>query len=133
LPKNPCTRRRHRRRDPAPSSFIQNGFHSRAEVWSRPNGTAIVHGTWDFSTPLENALELAPYFKRGKLVTVVGGTHGALGEAIRADSAFADAFWTFLRTGDVAVFPDSVVLPPIEWVVPADLEETAAIWKRGRR
>ena len=92
--------------------------------------TIIVHGTWDVNTPLDNALELMPRFRRGKLVTVVGGSHGALGEAYSLDSAFAEAFWTFVQTGDVAVMPDSVVLPPIDWVVSDELKELAA---RSRR
>lgn len=80
--------------------------------------TAIVHGDRDMSTPYENALELAPYFKRGKLVTVVGGSHGALREAMEADAAFAEAIWTFVRTGDLDAMPDSVMLPPVEWEIP---------------
>ena len=93
--------------------------------------TVIVHGTWDIVTPLDNALELMPHFSRGKLVTVVGGTHGALGEALSADSAFVDAFWKFLQTGDVAPMPDSVVLPPIDWVVSDQLKELAASSRRN--
>jgi pimeloyl-ACP methyl ester carboxylesterase len=93
--------------------------------------TAIVHGTWDVNTPFENALELLPRFSRGKLVPVVGGSHGALGEAMRLDSAFAAAMWRYVRTGDLSVFPDSVTLPPIEWDVPADLHELAARRRGG--
>lgn len=80
--------------------------------------TAIVHGTWDVNTPYENAQELAPHFHRGKLVTVVGGSHGALSEAILADTAFAARLWRFVQTGNTAVLPDSVILPPMDWVVP---------------
>jgi pimeloyl-ACP methyl ester carboxylesterase len=87
--------------------------------------TVIVHGNRDVNTPYENALELAPHFTRGKLVTVVGGTHGALNEALEADTAFANSLWHFVRTGDRARLPDSVVLPPIDWSVPADLEALA--------
>lgn len=94
--------------------------------------TVIVHGTWDISTPLDNALELIPRFRNGRLVRVVGGTHGALGEAYELDPNFAEAFWTFLRTGDVGVMPDSVVLPPVNWAVSDDLEELAASSRRAR-
>jgi pimeloyl-ACP methyl ester carboxylesterase len=80
--------------------------------------TAIVQGDRDMSTPYENALELAPHFRRGKLVTVIGGSHGALREAIEADSAFARAIWTFVRTGNLSGLPDSVALPPVEWKLP---------------
>ena len=87
--------------------------------------TVLVHGTWDFNTPYDNALELEPYLRRGKLVTVVGGSHSALGEAMATDSAFADAFWRFFRSGDVSVFPDSVVLPDVDWLVPEGLRQRA--------
>ena len=80
--------------------------------------TAIVQGDRDMSTPYENALELAPHFRRSKLVTVVGGSHGALREALEADSAFAAALWSFVRTGNLGVLPDSVRLPPVEWKMP---------------
>ncbi|MEM1246459.1 MAG: alpha/beta hydrolase [Acidobacteriota bacterium] len=80
--------------------------------------TAIVHGDWDISTPYDNALELAPSFSRGKLVTVVGGSHGALREAYEEGEGFRDALFTFLRTGDLDVLPEKVVLPEIEWEIP---------------
>lgn len=87
--------------------------------------TLIVHGTWDLSTPYENALDLVPRLKRGKLVTVIGGTHAALAEAQAADSAFAKAIEAFLRTGATSALPDTVVLPRIEWTVPPDLPALA--------
>ena len=87
--------------------------------------TVIVHGNWDISTPYENALELAPHFTNGKLVTVVGGSHGALSEAIDLDPEFGDLLVNFLLTGDISVLPDSVVLPPLEWVVPEELKAAA--------
>ncbi len=87
--------------------------------------TVIVHGTWDISTPFDNALEVLPRFRNGKLVSVIGGSHGALGEAFDADPAFEAAFWTYLRTGDVEVMPDSVSLPPVDWIVPGDLGRLA--------
>ena len=80
--------------------------------------TAIVQGDRDMSTPYENALELAPHFKQSKLVTVIGGSHGALREALDADSAFATAIWNFVRTGNLAGLPDSVKLPPVAWKLP---------------
>lgn len=132
------------RADPA-QTLVWEDYTWYEEIWEVDAGdafrssfatdipTAIVHGTWDFSTPVENALEVLPYFRRGKLVTVVGGTHSALGEAMNADSAFADAFWTFVRTGDVSVLPDSVLLPPVEWAVPPDLEALVEAGRRGGR
>lgn len=86
--------------------------------------TVMVHGDWDLSTPLENALELAPYFKKGKLILVHRGTHGALREAIREVDGFGEALLEFLRTGDMSGLPDRVELPPVDWVVPGAADAT---------
>ena len=80
--------------------------------------TAIVHGNWDTSTPLENALELKPYFTNSHFTLVEGGSHGALQEAINADSGFRQAIQEFIMTGESSNLPDQVTLPPIDWVVP---------------
>lgn len=81
----------------------------------------IVHGDWDLSTPYENALELAPSFRNGKLVTVERGTHGALGEAMEASEPFREQVVEFLRTGAMEGIPERVTLPAVDWVVPAEL------------
>lgn len=77
--------------------------------------TVIVHGTWDVSTPLENALELLPLFEHARFVPVEGGTHGALGEALRHDPAFRAALDAFLAEGTTDGLPAAIALPPIEW------------------
>ena len=38
----------------------------------------IAHGTWDTSTPFENALELVPFFTNSKFIPVIRGPHGAI-------------------------------------------------------
>lgn len=78
--------------------------------------TVIVHGDWDTSTPLTNALELVPHFTSSRFVRVVRGTHGALGEAMRADSAFRDALLSYMAGGDPSVMPEVVTLPEPDWV-----------------
>ncbi len=78
--------------------------------------TVIVHGDWDLSTPLENALELLPHFKNHHFVLVERGTHGALGEAVRYSEVFRDALDRFVATGDWGDLPDRVTLPEPEWV-----------------
>ncbi len=83
----------------------------------------LVHGNWDLSTPLENALELAPFFKNGKLVIVEGGTHGALREALRESESFRDALMRFYATGDSSALPDELELPAIAWQVPEQQAE----------
>lgn len=79
--------------------------------------TVIVHGTWDTSTPIENARELQPYFKNSTFVTVKRGPHGATRAAISASSEFRDGIWHFVRTGDPSNLPESVELP-VDWVIP---------------
>ncbi len=78
----------------------------------------LVHGNWDLSTPLENALELAPFFKNGQLVIVRGGSHGAMREALKESESFRDALMRFIVTGDSSALPDELELPAIEWEVP---------------
>jgi len=80
--------------------------------------TIIVQGDYDVSTPLENALELAPYFKRGKLIVVHGGSHPALDDAMDWSAEFSRAVLAFARKGDTTALPGEVTLPPIDWVVP---------------
>jgi pimeloyl-ACP methyl ester carboxylesterase len=80
--------------------------------------TVIVYGTWDVSTPQENALELAPFFKKSVLVKVTGGSHGSLEDAMKASPGFRDAVMKFAQTGEMSDVPAQVDLPAIDWVVP---------------
>ncbi len=78
--------------------------------------TVIVHGNWDLSTPLENALELRPHFKNHRFVLVERGTHGALGEALRSSVELREALDVYMATGDMSGFPDVVTLPAPDWL-----------------
>lgn len=80
--------------------------------------TVIVHGTWDTNTPYDNALELAPRFQNSRFVTVEGGSHGALREALQDVPGFREGLEHFMRTGDWSRLPEKVTLPPLEWEVP---------------
>lgn len=80
--------------------------------------TVIVHGTWDTSTPYENALELVPYFKNSKFIPVIRGPHGAIRAARRASKQFDKGIMKFAATGDMSELPDKVEMPPVEWVIP---------------
>lgn len=81
--------------------------------------TIIVQGDYDVSTPLDNALELAPFFKKGKLIVVHGGSHPALDDAMDAFPEFAKAVMSFAVGGDTTALPAEVQLPPIQWVIPS--------------
>ena len=83
--------------------------------------TVVVHGTWDLSTPYENALELVPYFKNSKFIPVKRGPHGSVHEAMRTSEEFRKGIMKFLETGDMSELPDGVELP-VEWVVPGQPE-----------
>ena len=80
--------------------------------------TVIVHGTWDTSTPYENALELVPYFKNSKFIPVIRGPHGAIRAAMRASEQFRKGIMHFAATGDMSELPDKVEMPPVDWIIP---------------
>ena len=80
--------------------------------------TLIVHGTWDVSTPFDNALELLDTFENGHFVVVDGGTHGALGEALRLSDAFRSAMADFVTHGDMSSLPEEIRMPPVAWSAP---------------
>lgn len=80
--------------------------------------TVIVHGSWDTSTPLDNAVELLPSFANMHFVLVDGGSHGALGEAMRHSAAFRSGLMGFVATGEMGELPLDVRLPPLDWAAP---------------
>ena len=80
----------------------------------------LVHGTWDTSTPFDNALELEPFFENGKLVVVEGGSHGAFSEALQESPGFRAEVMEFLATGDMEGVPELVELGPLDWEVPGE-------------
>ncbi|MDX1478582.1 MAG: alpha/beta fold hydrolase [Saprospiraceae bacterium] len=80
--------------------------------------TVIVHGTWDTSTPYENATELVPYFVNSKFIPVVRGPHGAIRAAFGVSENFKEALFHFAATGDMSHLPDQVELPEPVWTPP---------------
>lgn len=80
--------------------------------------TLIAQGTWDVSTPMENALELAPFFKNSRLVLINGGSHNSLQDGMDSSEDFRRAVMEFAAAGDMSRLPKEVNLPPVEWVVP---------------
>jgi pimeloyl-ACP methyl ester carboxylesterase len=80
--------------------------------------TVIVHGTWDTSTPYENALELLPYFKNSRFLPVVRGPHGAIRAAMDVAEEFRMGILHFAATGDWAQLPDTVWMPPVRFRLP---------------
>ena len=86
--------------------------------------TVLVHGTWDTSTPFENVLDLAPYFKNSKLIPVIRGPHGAIRAAFGVSEEFKNGIMQFAETGNISELPDKVEMPPVEWIVPRQRKES---------
>jgi pimeloyl-ACP methyl ester carboxylesterase len=88
------------------------GAQFRTNVVSRVP-TLVVHGTWDTSTPIENAREVAASLARATLVEVVGGNHGALYNLFERWPPMRSSLAAFLAGRDVSF--------------PATVDDTAAI------
>jgi pimeloyl-ACP methyl ester carboxylesterase len=71
----------------------------------------FVQGDWDATTPIENALEIAPFFPRGHVLVVKRGGHGVIDEIARHHPIVMEQLLDFLRTGTTAGLPAEVTLP----------------------
>jgi pimeloyl-ACP methyl ester carboxylesterase len=87
-------------------------------MFRTPIPTVLVQGDWDTSTPMENSLELKPFFLNSKYVLVKGGSHGSLLQAVAASDSFARGLIRYFATGDMGGIPEVVELPPVKWIVP---------------
>tara|TARA_R110002051_G_scaffold63132_5_gene114970 strand:- start:95845 stop:97674 length:1830 start_codon:yes stop_codon:yes gene_type:complete len=74
----------------------------------------LVHGTWDTSTPIENAYDVLSTLKSGHLIEVIEGTHGALRELYKYNPSFLNMVENFIK-GNKVDFPDRLELPAIEF------------------
>jgi pimeloyl-ACP methyl ester carboxylesterase len=93
------------------------GDEFRTEVISRIP-VVFAQGDWDMSTPVENALNVAPYFPNGRVLITVRGEHGVL-ESIAADLPEVMApLLEFLQTGSTANLPARVTLPSPRFLAP---------------
>jgi pimeloyl-ACP methyl ester carboxylesterase len=87
---------------------VKPGHRDRGPVHARVP-VVILQGTWDTSTPLGNAREVAATLPNARLVEVVGGTHGALYNLY----AHWPPMWARMRaflSGQANDFPPQVVL-----------------------
>ncbi|NET31176.1 MAG: alpha/beta fold hydrolase [Cyanothece sp. SIO1E1] len=76
--------------------------------------TLLVHGTWDTSTPLENAKEVLAGLSQGQLIQVVGGGHGALYNLYEHWPAIYPLLEKFVK-GKPVDFPKEVDLGPVSY------------------
>jgi pimeloyl-ACP methyl ester carboxylesterase len=78
----------------------------------------FAQGDWDTSTPIENLMIVAPYFKNGRVLVAEHGGHGVLGPIARAKPEVMKTLLEFVRTGDVSGVPPRVELPVPKFRVP---------------
>ena len=93
------------------------GDEFRSEIISRIP-VVFAQGDWDMFTPVENALNVAPFFPNGRVLITMRGEHGVL-ESLAAD--LPDVMATlleFLQTGGTANLPARVSLPAPRFPAP---------------
>lgn len=87
----------------------------------------FVHGTWDLSTPLKNAIEIAPGFSNGHLIIVDGGTHGVIRDLYRErPEAIRPLIRKFFQGQPIDDAPDRISLPPVDFAGP-ELKKDAPV------
>jgi pimeloyl-ACP methyl ester carboxylesterase len=115
--------------DPATAIVGDLNFEYRVlcDVWRAPDlgpdfrapvvsaiPTLVLQGTWDVSTPIENAREVVSTLANGQLVEVVEGSHGAIYNLLAHWEPMKPLLAKFLR-GDAVRFPPSVSLPAVSF------------------
>lgn len=89
------------------------GNHNRRSVRS-DIPTLLVHGTWDTSTPIENARDAVVELSNGHLIEVVRGNHGAIYNLYKYWPRAHQVIGAFLR-GEPVRLPSSVTLPSLDF------------------
>ncbi|MFK8031299.1 MAG: alpha/beta hydrolase [Gammaproteobacteria bacterium] len=80
-----------------------------------PVPTVLIQGTWDISTPYEDAKTVQTLFSNHRFITVHGGSHGAIFESEEADPEFSDALDHWYVTGEQDLLPQNIRLPTMNW------------------
>jgi pimeloyl-ACP methyl ester carboxylesterase len=128
-------RREHLLRTDAGTEFLGqwnfHGYLAAAEIWPTEDvgdefRTEVVsqipvvfaQGDWDTSTPIENTLNVAPYFLKGRVLIAEHGGHGVLEPISQHLPQVMEALLEFLRTGNTANLPARVQLPVPKFGVP---------------
>ena len=119
--------REHLLRTDSGTGFLgMGGFHSyiaSAPVWPSPDvgddlrrmvpsqiPVLFLHGDWDTSTPIENLLNLLPYFPNSRSILVHRGTHGDRKPLREQHPALWAQLVRFLETGETRDLPVNVSL-----------------------
>lgn len=79
----------------------------------------FLNGDWDVSTPVENMLQIAPYFPNSHTTIVHRGEHAMPSRLTRNHPAVFDAILEFFRSGGAAKLPAEITLPAPTFTVPA--------------
>jgi pimeloyl-ACP methyl ester carboxylesterase len=108
-----------------------DSYLATADVWPSPDvgddfrrevrsdiPVVFVQGDWDTSTPIENLLDVAPYFPKGRILVVEHGGHNALSEFFRQRNDVAAGLIEFVKTGTADRLPARVSLPAPKFAVP---------------
>lgn len=91
----------------------------------------LIHGTWDTSTPLENAQAVAAALPNATLLTVVRGNHGAFYNLFTRFEPFKSELGAFLQ-GKPARFPKKIALPGPTFAAGANSAAQAQLWDACR-
>lgn len=114
--------------DPA-TRFLGRGnfaaYLATADIWPSPDvgddfrrpavndiPAVFAQGDWDTSTPIENTYEIAPYFRKGRVLVAERGGHGVLRPIADQLPDVWKTIEAFLRTGDMDSIPTRVTLAP---------------------
>jgi hypothetical protein len=91
-----------------PTSDVGDEF--RTEVVSQIP-VVFAQGDWDIQTPIENLLQVSPYFPNSRTLIAVQGSHGVLEPlAAQLPEVFA-ILLEFVETGSAAKLPARVTIP----------------------
>ncbi len=122
------------RNDPASDFLGQWNFDSylaTTGIWPSPDvgdvfRTEVVcripvvfaQGDWDTQTPVENVLQIAPFYPNGRVVLAEHGGHGVLGPIAQSLPAVMTRLLEFLESGNTTNLPAQVTLPVPRFAVP---------------
>jgi pimeloyl-ACP methyl ester carboxylesterase len=98
-----------------PTADVGDDF--RAEIINRIP-VIFVHGDWDTSTPIENLLQVAPFFPNGRTLIVERGRHAASKQLTTRAPEAQTALLEFVQTGAAAKLPARVTLPAPKFAIP---------------
>ena len=120
--------------DPANSFLGQWNFDSylaTADIWPSPDvgdefrtevvcqiPVVLLNGDWDTQTPIENTLQIAPFFPKGHVLIVERGGHSAMSQVTQNLPKVADALYEFLKTGNSSKLPARIAVPAPKFSVP---------------